>query len=97
MARSPIPTSSPTDSGFSADHWRGVYGLDDTQVADLIRSDEISVLVDCSGHFARGRLRALASRLVPVQVSLPTYPATTGLAAIDYRISDGLSDPPGHS
>ena len=77
----------------AADHWRNIAGQDDARAAELIRKDGIHILVDLTGHFAGGRLPIFAHRPAPVQVSFPTYPATTGLPAIQYRITDGWADP----
>ena len=80
-----------------ADRWHDVSHMDDRGVADLIRADAIDVLVDLSGHTAHNRLRVLARRAAPVQATWLGYLNTTGLAAIDYRICDGYTDPPGAS
>ena len=78
-----------------ADVWRDITGLTDTQAADLIRRDEIDILVDLAGHTARHRLLIFACRPAPIQVSYLGYPSTTGLTTIDYRLTDLLADPPG--
>ncbi|KAF0192321.1 MAG: hypothetical protein FD165_946 [Gammaproteobacteria bacterium] len=80
-----------------ADHWRMVAGISDEQLAALVAQDEIDILVDLAGHTANNRLPLLARRLAPVQVSYLGYPNTTGLAAMDYRITDRWADPPGAS
>ncbi|ALJ39273.1 hypothetical protein [Azospirillum brasilense] len=54
----------------------------------LIRADGIDVLVDCGGHMSRNRMPLFIRRPAPVQVSLPLYPNTTGLTAMDYQFSD---------
>ncbi len=78
-----------------ADDWREVASLDDAQLARQISEDGIHVLVDLSGHTALNRLSAMARRLAPVQATYLGYPNTTGVPAIDLRITDGLADPPG--
>jgi predicted O-linked N-acetylglucosamine transferase (SPINDLY family) len=78
-----------------ADHWRPVSGLTDEPAADLIRRDKLDVLIDLSGHTAGNRLGVLAHRPAPVQCLLFGYPNTTGIPAVDYRITDPVSDPPG--
>ncbi len=78
-----------------ADQWRPVGGLPDEEVFDLIRGDRLDVLIDLGGHTAGNRLLVMAARPAPVQATLFGYPNTTGLRAVDYRISDPVSDPPG--
>jgi len=75
--------------------WRDVRGMDDAALAAAIRADGIDVLVDLAGHTGGSRLSALAFRPAPVQVSYLGYPATTGLAAVGWRVTDGDCDPPG--
>jgi len=78
-----------------ADAWRPVEALSDEQAAELIRRDEIDILVDLAGHTANGRPRLLALKPAPVQVNWLGYPDTTGLNTVDYRITDERADPPG--
>ncbi len=78
-----------------ADHWREIIDLDDEQAAELIRSDGIDVLVDLSGHLRDNRLLVFARKPAPIQVTYLAYPNTTGMSAMDYRISDAVCDPPG--
>ncbi len=80
-----------------ADQWRDVLGLSIEQLADLIVRDGIDLLVDLCGHSGNSRLRAFALKPAPVQVTYLGYPDTTGMTQIDYRLTDGLADPPGAS
>jgi predicted O-linked N-acetylglucosamine transferase (SPINDLY family) len=81
----------------AADHWRNISGLDDDQVFRLIQQDSIDILVDLAGHTNRNRLRLLSRKPAPVQVSYLGYPGTTGLRAMDYRLTDAQADPEGAS
>jgi predicted O-linked N-acetylglucosamine transferase (SPINDLY family) len=80
-------------SGF--DVWRNVASLGHEPLSRLIFDDQIDVLVDLNGHTAGNRLPVFARKPAPVQVAWLGYPNTTGLQAIDYRITDAISDPPG--
>ena len=77
------------------DHWRDTRGLTDAALAERIRADGIDVLVDLAGHTTESRLSVFALRPAPLQLSWIGYPATTGLAQIDWRVTDALADPLG--
>ena len=81
----------------TVEHWREVAGLSDEELADAIRRDRIDILVDLSGHTARHRLLVFARKPAPIQVSMIGYMQTTGLSAMDYRITDEHLDPTGVS
>ena len=76
-------------------HWRKILGWTDDRVAEAVRRDRIDVLVDLTLHTARNRLLLFARRPAPVQVTFAGYPGSTGLTAIDYRLTDPYLDPPG--
>ena len=78
-----------------ADLWRDIHAIPDQAAAQRIRRDGIHLLVDCPGHLSGGRLSLFALKPAPVQISYPTYPATTGLTQMDYRITDRHADPEG--
>jgi predicted O-linked N-acetylglucosamine transferase (SPINDLY family) len=80
-----------------ADRWHTLVGLDDEAAAKQIREDRIDILVDLSGHTAYHRLLVFAGKPAPVQASWLGYLTTTGLTAMDYRITDAHADPPGPS
>jgi protein O-GlcNAc transferase len=76
-----------------ADLWRDLAGQDDDDAERIVLADELDVLVDLSGHTADNRLQLLARRLAPVQVTWLGYPNGTGLAAMDWRLTDAIADP----
>ncbi|MCL2647525.1 MAG: tetratricopeptide repeat protein [Phycisphaerales bacterium] len=77
-----------------ADHFRPVVHLSDEQLAQSIRNDRIDILVDLALHMANNRLLVFARKPAPIQMTFAGYPATTGLDAIDYRLTDPYLDPP---
>src|SRR5206468_10053198 len=77
--------------------WHRIVGMPDAQVADLIRTARIDILVDLALHSRLNRLLVFARKPAPVQVTYLGYPGTTGLAAIDYRLTDRHLDPPDSS
>jgi len=78
-----------------AHRWRDIADVDDRRVVDMVRNDEIDILVDLAGHTGGSRLTVFADRPAPIQVSYLGYPDTTGLPAIGYRLCDGITDPEG--
>jgi predicted O-linked N-acetylglucosamine transferase (SPINDLY family) len=80
-----------------ADQWRDIYSLNDEQAAALIRADQVDILVDLTGHIAGNRLLVFARKPAPIQVTYLGYQNTTGMRAMDYRLTDGWADPAGQT
>ena len=74
---------------------RVLAGLDNARVAALIASDDLDLLVDLAGHTGHNRLPVFARRPARVALTWLDYVSTTGLATIDYRVTDAVADPPG--
>ena len=75
--------------------WRECAHLTDDELAERILQDKIDILVDLTGHTERNRLLVFARKPAPIQVTWNGYANTTGMSAMDYRITDALADPPG--
>ncbi|MDR0996428.1 MAG: hypothetical protein LBL69_02050, partial [Zoogloeaceae bacterium] len=66
--------------------WREVTGLGDASLADLIRADEIDILIDLNGYTSHNRALVVARKAAPIQLSWLGFPGTSGLSAIDYLL-----------
>eukprot|EP00887_Chlorella_sp_A99_P005978 scaffold27.g5978.t1 len=73
--------------------WRDVARLSEAELAAAVRADRVDVLVELTGHTALNRLGTMAMQ--PAPVTWVGYPNSTGLAAIDYRLTDAVADPRG--
>jgi predicted O-linked N-acetylglucosamine transferase (SPINDLY family) len=78
-------------------NWRQTSTLSDEELFHAIRRDRIDILVDLAGHTRGNRLLVFARKAAPVQVTAYGYINTTGMSAIDYRLTDAHMDPPGTS
>lgn len=79
-----------------SDRWREVASVDDSQLYEKIRDDQIDILVDLAMHTHGARIMTLARKPAPIQVAYLAYCSTTGLQTMDYRLTDPHLDPPGH-
>jgi len=76
-----------------ADGWVMTVGMSDAALAERIHNDGIDILIDLAGHTAGNRLGAFTYKPAPVQATYLGYFTTTGLAAMDYWISDAVMTP----
>jgi predicted O-linked N-acetylglucosamine transferase (SPINDLY family) len=90
-----VPAPDATTEWFrgTAAAWHSTIGLDDGDVAKLIRSERIDIMVFIAGRFDTNRPQVASWRPAPVQVSFHD-PATSGLATMDYLIADPVLAPP---
>lgn len=78
-----------------ADVWRDAAPYSAPKLVEAARADRLDIAVELSGHTRGHALTAMACRVAPVQVTFLGYPATTGVTAMDWRLVDSLTDPPG--
>ncbi len=67
--------------------------LSDKDLASLIQSSQLSILIDMIGHGHATRLQVIARRPVPVQVAWCAFPMTSGVPQMDFIWSDPVSVP----
>jgi len=80
-----------------ADEWHVTKSMTDEAMVDFIRSKSIDILVDLNLHMAYERMRVFARKPAPIQTTYLAYAGTSGLEAMDYRLTDGYLDPPGEN
>lgn len=78
-----------------ADHFEVLAHRTPDEQARMIREAKIDILIDLAGHTGGNGLIAMVRKPAPVQLSWLGYPATTGLTAIDYKLTDEVADPSG--
>jgi len=76
-------------------HWRSMEREDYEKLVKKVEEDQIDILVDLTGHTGNNSLLGFIRRPAPVQVTWLGYLNTTGLASIDYRITDANANPEG--
>jgi protein O-GlcNAc transferase len=90
-----IPDAVTRRMRAAVEQWRDISRMDEAALAERVREDGIDILVDTTMHMNRSRLLAFARKPAPIQAAYLAYPGTTGLPAMDYRLTDVFIDPPG--
>ena len=75
------------------DRWISITALSDDDAAQLIRANEIDILVSLNGYFGAARMGIFAYRPAPIQVNYLGFPATLGAPYIDYIVADEVVIP----
>lgn len=81
----------------SVDHFKRISELTDIAAAEIIKNDEIDILIDLHGQTLGARPCILAYRPAPIQITYLGLPATTGFPFIDYVITDKFLTPKEYS
>ena len=76
------------DSKKNVSKWYNLKNINNQEVAKLIQSDKVQILIDLMGHTAGDRIELFNSRLCPIQVSWLGYCNTLGFKNVDYLIAD---------
>jgi protein O-GlcNAc transferase len=88
------PDSGTQEIARAADAFASIHGLDRAAQAAQVRADGIDIAVNLCGWVPSQRI-LFAHRLAPIQVAYANHVTTTGLRAIDHRLTDAHIDPPG--
>jgi predicted O-linked N-acetylglucosamine transferase (SPINDLY family) len=78
------------------DHRRFIRGLSDERAAQIIRDDEIDVLIELNGITEGSRLPVLRWRPAPVQTTYLGFIGPVPLPELDYLLCDNVVIPPVH-
>jgi predicted O-linked N-acetylglucosamine transferase (SPINDLY family) len=76
------------------DHYRPIRALSDEQAAQIIRDDEIDVLIELNGITDGSRLPVLRWRPAPVQATYLGFIGPVPLPELDYLLCDTVVIPP---
>ena len=74
------------------DQYRDIRGVEADAIAEQIRLDRVDILVTLGGHCTGNCLPVLAYKPAPIQADFGGI-STTGMAQMDYFITDEILDP----
>lgn len=74
-------------------NWRNLSGLSNQAATDLIKADQIDILVDLAGHTSLSPLPILIQQAAPIQITGLTFNGPVGLTQLPWRLSDSIVSP----
>ena len=77
------------------DEFIDIAQMSDDDALSLVRSKELDIAIDLSGHTQDARTNLFARRMAPVQINYLVYPGTMGTKFHDYIIADSQIIPKG--
>jgi predicted O-linked N-acetylglucosamine transferase (SPINDLY family) len=72
------------------DRFHDVRDETDARIADLVRAEEIDILVNLNGYFGQERTAIFALKPAPIQVNYLGFPGTMGAPFMDYIVADEI-------
>ncbi|MDC1044652.1 hypothetical protein OAQ67_04540 [Candidatus Pelagibacter ubique] len=79
---------TPPDLKIYFDKWINIQNLDDIEAINIIRKNNINIMIDLMGLSSLNRLSLFKNRLAPIQILWLGYNNTSGLSQMDYLIAD---------
>jgi len=89
------PDVSPMRKRLEAafDKMLDISQLGDEESSQLIRAQQIDILINLNGYFGAPRTALFAQRSAPIQVNYLGFPATLGATFMDYIVADRIVIP----
>ena len=73
--------------------FRDIKELNDAEVVELARRDQLDIAIDRMGYVSGNRMDIFSYRVAPIQIHYLAYPGTLGTDCIDYLIADQIIIP----
>ena len=85
-----INKEDETSAGLKTyfDEWINIEKLSDIEAINMIRKNNINIIIDLMGLSSSNRLSLFKNRLAPIQILWLGYNNTSGLSQMDYLIAD---------
>ena len=74
-------------------HFENINNISDQEVANLIKKNEIDIVIDLSGLTGNSRVGIFSYQAAPIQINYLGFPGTMGAKFINYVIADEVVIP----